>query len=203
MTCGIYKVTSPTGKVYIGQSVDIEKRFADYRHYSSCHKQKRLYNSLKAHGATSHCFEVLESCAVEALLERERHWQDNFDAIGERGLNCRLTAASDRAGKHSAESIALMRLRQQGTNNPNYGKCGVQASTFGRHRTESECAAIKAYQQTRGRIVQQFDKYGALVQEAKSIDFIKQGYSQGNISSCCTGRAKTHKGFTFQYKAKA
>jgi predicted GIY-YIG superfamily endonuclease len=27
--CGIYKITSPTGKVYIGQAVDIERRLKD------------------------------------------------------------------------------------------------------------------------------------------------------------------------------
>lgn len=30
---GIYKVTNPKGKVYIGQSSNIENRFNDYRAY--------------------------------------------------------------------------------------------------------------------------------------------------------------------------
>ena len=46
MTCGIYKITSPTGRVYIGQSTAIEKRFNDYARYTSCHRQVRLYASL-------------------------------------------------------------------------------------------------------------------------------------------------------------
>jgi hypothetical protein len=29
--CGIYKITSPSGKVYIGQSVDIKRRFTTYK----------------------------------------------------------------------------------------------------------------------------------------------------------------------------
>ncbi len=34
---GIYKITSPSGKVYIGQSVDIEKRFKTYLRCSCKH----------------------------------------------------------------------------------------------------------------------------------------------------------------------
>ena len=36
--------------------------------------------------------------------------------------------------------------------------------------------------------------------EARIRDFAVQGHSQGNISSCCTGRLKTHHGFVFKYK---
>ena len=28
--CGIYKITSPTGRIYIGQSKNIKQRFRDY-----------------------------------------------------------------------------------------------------------------------------------------------------------------------------
>lgn len=42
MTCGIYKITSPSGRVYVGQSVDIERRFAEYRRNGSAKKQRRL-----------------------------------------------------------------------------------------------------------------------------------------------------------------
>ena len=199
-TCGIYKITSPTGKVYIGQSTHIESRISDYKRLTGCKKQVRLYASLKAHGAKAHSFEVVEPCLESQLNERERYWQDALDATGDSGLNCRLTAASDRSGLHSETSKALMRQKQGGVNNPNYGKRGADTSTFGRKRTESECAAIKAYQATRGRIIQQFDASGSLVKEGRAKDFSALGYSQGNISSCCSGRLATYKGYTFKHK---
>lgn len=43
---GIYKITSPLGKVYIGQSHDINNRFK-YYFSMRCSGQKHLYNSLK------------------------------------------------------------------------------------------------------------------------------------------------------------
>ena len=201
MTCGIYKITSPSGKIYIGQSVDIERRFSEYRRKGSAKKQRRLFNSFVAHGIDKHVFEVVELCAVEHLSDRERHWQEAFDCAGKTGLNCRLTNSSDRSGKHSQESIAIMRVRQAGENNPNYGKRGAQTSTFGRKRPDSERAAIKAFQATRGKIIQQICAVtGVVLREAKARDYAADGYSQGNISSCCSGRLKTHKGFAFKYK---
>jgi len=34
---GIYKITSPSNKVYIGQSINIEKRFKSYKRYDCKH----------------------------------------------------------------------------------------------------------------------------------------------------------------------
>ena len=38
---GIYKITNPKGKVYIGQSVDIERRFFRYRNIHERDKQPK------------------------------------------------------------------------------------------------------------------------------------------------------------------
>jgi group I intron endonuclease len=202
-TCGIYKVTSPTGQIYIGQSTNIEQRFEHYKRYSSCHKQRRFYDSLHLHGAKAHTFEIVEECAKADLDARERYWQDHFDATGENGLNLRLTAAGELPGKHSEFSKQVMRQKQGGANNPNYGKRGAETSCFGRKRTDAEREAIRSFQATRGRIVQQFDLDGQLISEGRIRDFAAQGHSQGNISSCCTGRLKTHHGYVFKYKEEA
>jgi len=199
-TTGIYKITSPSGKVYIGQSTNIENRFNDYRHYTSCRRQVRLYASLRKYGPKQHEFEIVEECPVEQLNARERYWQDLLLVTGDHGLNCKLTGADDKTGQHSEASKYLMRQKQGGANNPNYGKRGAETSCFGRKRTDAEREVIKAYQATRGRIVQQFDLNGNLVSEARIRDFAAQGHSQGNISSCCTGRLKTHHGYVFKYK---
>lgn len=45
---GIYKITSPSGKIYIGQSINIEKRWEKYQKYiENIKNQIKLYNSLK------------------------------------------------------------------------------------------------------------------------------------------------------------
>ena len=44
---GIYKITNPKEKVYIGQSIDIEKRWKRYYYTLNCKSQTALYRSLK------------------------------------------------------------------------------------------------------------------------------------------------------------
>ena len=44
--CGIYKITSPTARVYIGKSINIFKRFESYR-FVSCKNQPILFRSIK------------------------------------------------------------------------------------------------------------------------------------------------------------
>ena len=99
---GIYKITSPTKKVYIGQSTNIEKRFKNYEGLH-CKKQPAIYNSLLKYGVNKHKFEVLCECEISELNDKERYYQDVFSATGKNGLNCSLTKSSDRSGEFSDE----------------------------------------------------------------------------------------------------
>jgi group I intron endonuclease len=90
---GIYKITSPTKKVYIGQSIDIEKRFKNYEGLN-CKRQPAIYNSLLKYGWEQHIFEVIEECLEEQLNEREIYWGNYFKVLGENGLNLRLGDAN-------------------------------------------------------------------------------------------------------------
>jgi group I intron endonuclease len=49
----IYRLTSPTGKVYIGQTKNLSERLSSYRNYK-CKAQKKLYSSLVKHGFDKH-----------------------------------------------------------------------------------------------------------------------------------------------------
>lgn len=75
MSIGIYKITSPSGKVYIGQSIKIEKRWNDYKNFNNCDDQLKLYRSLKKHGWDNHKKDIIEECPLEQLNERETHWK--------------------------------------------------------------------------------------------------------------------------------
>jgi group I intron endonuclease len=88
MSIGIYKITSPTNKIYIGQSIDIEKRFKQYKRLD-CKKQPKLYNSLQKHGVNNHIFEMLEECSLDKLNVKETFWKQKYNTISE-GLNCEL-----------------------------------------------------------------------------------------------------------------
>ena len=117
---GIYKITSPSGKVYIGQSIDIDLRFKDYRSLR-CHKQRVLYNSLKKYGFDKHKFEVISLCDISQLNDLERYYQDLYSVLGDNGMNLKLTETNDRCGKRkpfSIESKQKMSLAKKGKKRP-------------------------------------------------------------------------------------
>lgn len=95
---GIYKITSPSGKIYIGQAINIEARRKLYRRLASnIINQVALYRSLKKYGFNAHIFEVVEACPINKLNERERYWQDHYEVL-KYGLNCTLTKTDSKSG---------------------------------------------------------------------------------------------------------
>lgn len=119
--CGIYKITSPSGKIYIGESSDIKTRKYYYK-ISSCRKQIKLYSSLKKYGWDLHTFEVIEECLFEELLCRERYWQDFYDVLGSNGLNLELTNCGDQKRVMSQASKDKISKANSGANNGMFGK---------------------------------------------------------------------------------
>jgi len=91
---GIYKITSPSGRVYIGQSVDIERRWLKYKSVN-CKYQRKLYNSFNKYGVENHIFEIIEECEVMNLNTRERYWQEYYNVLNG-GLNCFYTQTNEK-----------------------------------------------------------------------------------------------------------
>jgi len=89
MKSGIYKITSPSNKVYIGQSINIDERIRKYK-ILRCKNQPKIYNSLKKYGPKNHTFEVIEECKIEYLTIKEIFYkQQLIDEFGwEMALFC-------------------------------------------------------------------------------------------------------------------
>jgi group I intron endonuclease len=119
---GIYKIVSPVGKIYIGQSIKIEQRF-EYYVKLNCRQQIKLYNSLKKYTPENHLFEIVEECEEIYLNSRERYWQEYYDVLTPtKGLNLRYTEAEDRSGTLSAETRSRMSESKKGEKNHMYGR---------------------------------------------------------------------------------
>lgn len=99
--CGIYKITSPSGKIYIGQSVNILSRKSRYVNLH-CEKQLKIYRLIIKHGWDAHKFEIIHECSRDMLNELERYYIKLFDTFGtEHGLN--LTNGGDSASREISE----------------------------------------------------------------------------------------------------
>ncbi len=103
-TIGIYKITNPSGKIYIGQSVNILSRINKYKN-AKCTTQPIILKSILKYGWENHIFEIVCECEQSELNEKERYYQEMFDCIGKNGLNCMLTHTRTKSGKARQETI--------------------------------------------------------------------------------------------------
>ena len=131
---GIYLITSPTGKRYIGSSKDIEKRFKQYRRLS-CKEQTKIYNSLNKYGIENHTFEVIYQCNFEDLYKWERFFGEQFNCI-EDGLNCSLPAYGDKPLIVSEETKNKMSQSNKGKKLNEYHKKKISKSNKGKKFTD-------------------------------------------------------------------
>jgi len=90
---GIYKITNPKGKIYIGQSVNIEYRKNQYKNLKT-YQQPKIYNSIKKYGWENHIHDIIEECSIEYLDKKETYWKqyylDKFNRDWDMVLFCNL-----------------------------------------------------------------------------------------------------------------
>ena len=80
---GIYKIENlVNGKVYIGQSINIEQRW--YTHKSelnrNVHYNRHLQNAWNKYGADNFIFEIIEECNNDIISQCEIYWIDYYNS---------------------------------------------------------------------------------------------------------------------------
>lgn len=109
---GIYKVTSPTGRVYIGQSVNILGRFKRYKDLN-CQSQRKLYRSLVKYGWGSHRFDIIHGLpsdiSNDVMDVYECIYIEAYKAGGFKMLNIKEGGSKGSASKETRirQSLAL------------------------------------------------------------------------------------------------
>ena len=82
---GIYKVTNKiNGKVYIGQSVDIGRRWHEHM---AAKDDIYFHKAIQKYGVENFEWEVIEKCKKKDLDEREIYWIEYYDSFN-KGYNC-------------------------------------------------------------------------------------------------------------------
>jgi group I intron endonuclease len=107
---GIYKITSPSNKVYIGQSTNIKNRWDDYYKMIRCKRQPRLYNSLKKYKPHNHKFEIIEECTEDKLLERETYWKEHYNVLSVPSLCCRMDGKGGKLSQSTKDKMSKNKL---------------------------------------------------------------------------------------------
>ena len=82
---GIYKITNNiNGKVYVGQSKCIERRWCRHRNASfnpnGDEYDKPLYRAIRKNGLENFSFEVIEECLIDELDNKEKYWIQYYNS---------------------------------------------------------------------------------------------------------------------------
>ena len=180
MEVGIYKITSPNNRIYIGQTINFQKRIVSYKNENQNKSQIRLKYSFKKYGVENHIFEIIEKCDILLLNERERYWQDFYDVLSKKGLNCKLTKTNDKSGKHSKETCLKISLSNQGKKLSQETKNKI--STFMKTRKISLETKLKISKANKGKKLS--EKHKRKLSEIKTINITGNAGKKGTENKC-------------------
>ena len=176
---GIYSVVNKlNGKIYIGQSINIERRWEQHKYGKG---NLILMNSIKKHGIKNFEFKNLEQIdvlnktkleIVEELTKLEQKWFDDMKPfLKENGYNIQKTSKPNltpNRDKHYGEKISKIKIDNNHTGKP----------------------------------VCQYDFEGKLINEWKSAAEIERslGYKAENISASCLNKSNSSNGYIWKFK---
>ena len=196
---GIYMWTSPSGKSYIGQSVDLavrKKIFCTFNHtYGgnkiNCARKKYSHKSLWN-------YKVLEYCGVDKLDERERYYIKLYDTVNN-GYNCESGGNINKIT--SIETRKKQSESHKGMKHTKEHNLKISNSLKGHTLILTEESKNKM-RLSHNKPVIQFTKEGTFVAEYESALVAKNitGIDNGHIGDCCLGKRKSAGGFKWAYK---
>lgn len=116
----VYKITSPSKKIYVGSTSNLKLRIKKYR-TADCKPQTKLYNSLKKYGFNNHKFEIITECNMDIMFKLESYYGQLYNSIGENGLNLRLPSMDDKFTPMDKDVKRRISESQKGANSKRLG----------------------------------------------------------------------------------
>jgi len=178
---GIYMVTNiVNSKIYIGQSIDIDRRWNQHRYGKG---SIILRNAINKYGIENFKFEVVEEVEVEGLSNGET--KELLTSVEQKWLDDEKPYLKENG--YNQQSVAKPNIpikRPEG-----YGKL---------------ISKIKIDNNHCGKGVIQYNLDGGLIKEWKSAAQIERvlGYHAENISGCCLKKQKSSNGFIWRFKGE-
>ena len=142
MACGVYKIVSPSGKMYIGSSVALQRRWRQHeralrRGEHHCIALQRAYDKYKC---DLH-FETLIICEKSMLLEYEQRCFDHFNHQ-ELYNSSKIAGTSDPSPEFCADFGARMSALHKGKPLSVEHRAKIGAAEKGRKLSDGHCAKI-------------------------------------------------------------
>ena len=215
MTCGIYMIQNTiNGKIYIGQSIDIELRFKSHKNKleRGNHDNIHLQKSWRKYGKEKFEFDILCECEEEKLNETEEYYIFELMTYNSRiGYNKNYGGSSGRpteetkkklseAGKgrqHTEETKKKMSEAKKGKSFSEEHRKKLSENNIWNNKKRCEEArkkiseAFKGENNPNSKTIVQIDQNTNKIVNTYSgtHEAARQtGFSQGNINACCNNK---------------
>lgn len=143
----IYKTTNlSNGKIYVGKDCGHPSGYLG--------SGTILKKAIKKYGRENFKKEILETCDLSNINEREKYWIAKLNARNPK-IGYNITAGGDGAGfgkdntfygkKHSDETKRRISEGRTGEKNPFFGKFGEDHPWFGHHHSDETCEKLSIY----------------------------------------------------------
>jgi group I intron endonuclease len=197
---GIYKITNPKGKIYIGQTIDIQRRVYQYEKFN-CKEQPKLYNSLKKYGFENHQIELIYECDIESLTFFERYYQELYNSTENDNLNCFLVTTADKSGRHTEETKRKMSESAKGKKKSaeHIAKLPQNQKGYKGKKRSEETKLKQSLNSAKARKVYQYTKDNEFVKEWRNVSEAQRCLGIKNISSAALGKIPSSGGFKWRY----
>lgn len=220
MSTGIYNIKNLSNdKVYIGQSVDIEKRWSTHKAElnNNYHHNIHLQSAWNKYGEDNFEFSIIEECSIDKLDQQEIYWISKFNSY-ENGYN--LTAGG---GNTESFSKAVIQFDLRGNELSRYASISEAETATGICYSQiSECCSDK--RKTAGKYIWQYadgfvgiaqwhfdarlfkeicqlTKNGELINTFPNAAEAKRstGVCDTSIIRCCHGKLQTAGGYIWAF----
>lgn len=222
--CQIYKIVSPSGRIYVGKTSNLKLR-VDYYRRLKCKKQPLLYYSLLKYGFSGHSFDIIyegehtlnEINEIEIKFINE---YNSFHGNNENGMNLTLggdggfgviyseerkqkirDANKNRIYKpHSEETKKLISENRKKTGKTELHRLAIEKLKGRKIKKNEEW--IKNNAESIKKPILQFDLEGNFIKEWKSAKDVESEIelSRKNISSNLRNKTKHAYGYIWKYK---
>lgn len=161
----IYKLTSPSGKIYIGQTQCLYKRFNDYRKPKA---NQYLMKAILKYGLENIIVDILEKDVELGLLdEREQFYLDTLQPFDVNGYNICKEASTTRGRKRPLEEM-------QGSIDYMTGRVGELNHFYGKKHSEETKQKIRESKLGKKVSQETIDKRVANTDQTKKYKCVKQ-----------------------------
>lgn len=223
----IYKITSPSKRIYIGVTSNFKKRVAAYK-FCKTRNQTLVHSSIQKYGFSSHKIEVVESFSgtPKVAYDKEMYWVRGYMSnkskyANQNGLN--LTDGGDGAigyrqtkesiekrkqYKHTEEAKSKISKASKGNTYRLGHKMTLSqiehrsSKIRGRKIVGDELRKhIERVQKSCGRGIKQFSVRGEFIREYSMICIATKeiGIPRLGIMRNLSGQCKQSRGFVFKY----